>query len=129
MGSSFEVRRRLTVISAWFKSRSQRLIGKSGSTPAITAMRCEVCFEGTDHAFDNVAPVHVRRDSLVLAFPFVGDVGDVCGITFVVKYIQLNCDASRLEALHDSVVGWDPMCVRFLFECLDRDGVGAKVMS
>ena len=28
------------MISAWFKSRSQRLIGKSGSTPAMMAMRC-----------------------------------------------------------------------------------------
>ena len=65
----------------------------------------------------------------MLAFPLVGDVGDEIGTTFVVKYIQLNCDASRSEALHDSVVGWDPMCVRFLFECLNEDGVGANVMS
>jgi hypothetical protein len=89
-----------------------------------------VCLESADHAFGDVASVHVRWDSLVLAFPFVGDVGDEIVATFVVKYIQLlNCDATRLEALHDSVVSWDPMCVRFLFECLNEDGVGANVMS
>ena len=65
----------------------------------------------------------------MLAFPFVGDVGDEVVTTFVVKYVQLNSDATRSETLHDSVVGWDPMCVRFLFECLNEDGVGANVMS
>ena len=65
----------------------------------------------------------------MLAFPFVGDVGDVIGTAFVVEYIQLNCDASGAEALHDSVIGRDPICVGFLSECFDEDGVGANVMS
>ena len=65
----------------------------------------------------------------MLAFPFVGDVGDVIGTAFVVKYIQLNCDASGSEALHDSVIGGDSMWVGFLFDCFDEDGGGAHVMS
>ena len=88
-----------------------------------------MCLERADHAFGDVASVHVRWDSLVLAIPFVGDVGDVCGTAFVVEYIQLNCDASGSEALHDFVIGWDSMCVGFPFECFDEDGVGANVMS
>ena len=88
-----------------------------------------MCCEGADHAFGNVALVHVRWDFLVFAFPFVGDVGDEIDTTFVVKYIQLNCDASRSESLHDPFVGWDLMCVRFLCECLDENGVGANVVS
>ena len=65
----------------------------------------------------------------MLAFPFVGDVGDVIGTALVVEYIQLNCDASGAEALHDSVIGRDSMWVGFLFECFHEDGVGANVMS
>ena len=66
---------------------------------------------------------------MVLAFPLIGDVGYVIGTAFVVEYIQLNCDASGSEALHDSVIGRDSMWVGFLFECFDEDGVGANVMS
>lgn len=46
-----------------------------------------MCLESADHAFSNVASMHIHWDYLVLAFPFVGDVGDVRGAAFVVKYI------------------------------------------
>ena len=40
----------------------------------------KVCFEGADHAFGNVALVHVRRYLLVVAFQLVGDAVNVGGL-------------------------------------------------
>ena len=71
----------------------------------------EVSLECADHALGDVAAVHVRGDFLVLAFPFVGDVGDVCVTCFIIEYLEFNSDAARPEALHDVVVRWDTVSV------------------
>ena len=71
----------------------------------------EVSLECADHALGDVAAVHVRGDFLVLAFPFVGDVGNVCVTCFIIKYLEFNSDAARPEALHDVVVRWDTVSV------------------
>ncbi len=71
----------------------------------------EVGLECADHALGDVSSVHVRGYFLVLAFPFVGDVGNVCVTCFIVEYLEFNSDAARPEALHDVVVRWDTVGV------------------
>jgi hypothetical protein len=71
----------------------------------------EVGLECADHAFGDVAAMHVWRYFLVLAFPFDSDVGNVRGACFVIEYLEVNSDAPRPEALHDLVVRWDAVGV------------------
>jgi hypothetical protein len=55
----------------------------------------EVSLECADHAFGDAAAVHVWGHFLVLAFPFVGDVGDVRVTCFIIEYLEFNSDAAR----------------------------------
>ena len=71
----------------------------------------EVGLECANHALGDVAAVHVWWYFLVLAFPFVSDVGDVCGACFIIEYLEVDGDATRLEALHDLVVCRDTVSV------------------
>ena len=50
----------------------------------------QVCFEGADHAFGNVASVHVRWYLVVVAFPLVGDAVNVGGTGFISKYLEVG---------------------------------------
>ena len=71
----------------------------------------EVSLECADHALGDVAAVHVWWHFLVLAFPFVSDVGDVHGACFIIEYLEFDSDAMRPEALHDVVVRRDTVSV------------------
>ncbi len=71
----------------------------------------EVGLECPNHALGNVAAMHVWRHFLVFAFPFDSDVGNVHGACFVIEYLEVDSDTTRLEAFHDPVVCWDTVSV------------------
>ncbi len=68
-------------------------------------------FEGLDGLFGGVAMVDLRRDELVLCLPFVFNVGfEVC-VGLVVEDLEVHCEATFGEAVHDGVVGCKAMCI------------------
>ncbi len=62
-------------------------------------------FEGLDGLFGSVAAVDTRGDELVLCLLFVFNVGfEVCA-GLVVEDLEVHCEATFGEAVHDGVVG------------------------
>ena len=53
----------------------------------------------------------VGRDELVGGFPVNSDCADVFCAAFVVKYLMIYSVATRLEARHETSVGWNAMTV------------------
>ena len=88
----------------------------------------QVCFEGANHAFGNVALVHVRRYLLVVAFPLINDAVNVGGTGFIIKYLEVNGESACLHAFHDGVVCGDLVCIGLGFERFNDDCVGSHVM-
>ena len=70
-----------------------------------------MCLECSNCPLRLVAAVHVRRDFLVGALPYICDVFSVCRTCFVVHDLCVNRDAASLDALHDGVEGWYAMVV------------------
>ena len=88
----------------------------------------QVCFEGADHVFGNVALVNVRRYLLVFSFPLVGDAVNVGGTGFIIKYLEVDRESVCLHAFHDGVVCRDLVCISLEFERFNDDCVGSHVM-
>ncbi len=65
-----------------------------------------------DGTFGSIAAVDIRRDKLVLCFPFVFDVGFEVFAGLVVEDLEVHCEAVFGEAVHDGVVGGKAMCLR-----------------
>ncbi len=72
----------------------------------------EVGFEGLDGSFGGIAARDVRRDELILCFPFVFDVCFEIFAGLVVKDLEVHSEAAFGEAVHDGVVGGKAMCIR-----------------
>ena len=70
----------------------------------------EVGFEGLDGSFGGIAAVDIRRDELVLCFPFVFDVCFEIFASLVVQDLEVHCEATF--GVHDGVVGGKAMCIR-----------------
>ncbi len=70
-----------------------------------------------DGSFGSVVAVDIRKDKLVLCLPFVFDVGfEVCA-GLVVKDLEVHCEATFGEAVHDGVVGGKVMCISLVGIC------------
>ena len=65
-----------------------------------------------DGSFGSVAVVDIRRDELVLCLPFVFDVGFEVFAGLVVEDLEVHCEATFSEAVHDEVAGGKAMCIR-----------------
>ncbi len=65
-----------------------------------------------DGSFGSVAAVDIRKDELVLCLPFVFDVGFEVFAGLVVEDLEVHCEATFGEAVHDGVVGGKAMCIR-----------------
>ncbi len=68
-------------------------------------------FEGLDGSFGSIAAVDIRRDKLVLCLPFVFDVGFEVFAGLVVEDLEVHCEATFGEVVHDGVVGGKAMCI------------------
>ncbi len=65
-----------------------------------------------DGSFGSVVAVDIRRDKLVLCIPFVFDVGFEVFAGLVVEDLEVHCEATFGEAVHDEAVGGKTMCIR-----------------
>ncbi len=64
-----------------------------------------------DGSFGGVAVVDIWRDELVLCLPFVFDVGFEVRAGLVVEDLEIHCEATFDEAVHDGIVGGKAMCI------------------
>ena len=64
-----------------------------------------------DGSFGGVVAVDIWRDKLILCLPFVFNVGFEIRADLVVKDLEVHCEATFGEALHDGVVGGKAMCI------------------
>ena len=89
----------------------------------------EVCFEGVDVLFSNVARVDIRRDELEGAVPVFNNGAAIFGTGFVVEDLEVNNVAFGLEARHDVVVRGKTVAIIARLKCRDKDGVGVYVVG
>ncbi len=68
-------------------------------------------FDVLDGSFGSVVAVDIRRDELVLCLPFVFNVGFKVCAGLVVEDLEVHCEATFGEAVHDGVVGGKAMCI------------------
>ena len=88
-----------------------------------------MCFERSNCTLSLVATVHVWRDFLMCALPYICDGFDVGFTGFVVQDLRVDRNAAICEALHDGVVGWDAMVVLFGVEWLYQNNIGRIVVG
>ena len=72
-----------------------------------------MCLDRLDRSLGLVVTVHVGRDLLMCAFPYLCGGFDVGCAGFIVKYLCVHFDAPFLETFHDGVIGWGAMLVCF----------------
>ena len=89
----------------------------------------EVCFEGADCSFSNVAAVDIQRDKLEGAVPVFNYSTAGFGTGFVVEDLEVNAVAFGLEASRDVVVGGKTMAIFARLKYKDKDGVGVNVVD
>ena len=89
----------------------------------------EVCFEGADVSFRNVAAVDIRRGELEGAVPVFKNGAAVFGIGFVIEDLEVNAVAFGLEASHDVIVGSKKVAIVARLKCRDKDDVGVNVLD
>jgi hypothetical protein len=88
----------------------------------------KVRIECADDALGHVAAVHVRRNKLKLAAPLLSDGKFVCVTHFIVKGLEVDRAAVKLESLHDAVVGSDALGIVTGLEGFDQDHVAVGVV-
>ena len=89
----------------------------------------EVCFEGADGLFSNVAAVDTRRDDLEGEVPVFNDGVAVFSTVFVVEDLEVHTVSFGLEAIHDGIVVFETMAIVAGLECRDMDGFGIYVVG
>ena len=89
----------------------------------------EVCFEGADGLFRNVAAVDIRRDKLEGAGPVLNDGTAVFGTGLIIEDLEVNDVAFGLETSHDVVVGGKTVAIVTRVKCRDKDGVGVDMVG
>ena len=89
----------------------------------------EVCFEGANGSFRNVAAVDIRRDDLEGAVLVFNNGVEVFGTSFVIEDLEVHTVSFGLEASHDGVVGCEAVAIVARLECRDKDGVGIYVVG
>ena len=90
--------------------------------------RKKVCLECADGALSRVAAVHVWGNKLEVLAPLLGDGQLVSFAGFVVEHLEVDGVASKLEAMHDAVIGDGAMAIMARHKGFGEDHVAVGVV-
>ena len=114
-GDSWIKRRLAEEIEREFRLREEKVPEIGGKRFVHTSEDCkEVVLEGSDGPLRSIAAVHFWGHQLKLGMPFERDGLFVGSTGLIVEDLEVHCEATFGEAVHDGVAGNKAMCISLI---------------